>query len=40
MGMSGMKNPSGKPVPDFPKQKQEWALRFRDSSHSRGEMRD
>jgi hypothetical protein len=28
------------PVPDFVKQRQEWALRFRDSSHSRGEIRD
>jgi len=27
-------------VLDFVKQKQEWGLRFRDSSHSDGEMRE
>jgi hypothetical protein len=27
-------------VADFVKQKQEWALRFRDSSYSGGERRD
>jgi len=40
MGISGMKNLSVTPLPGFAKQKQEWALHFRDSSHSRSEMRD
>jgi len=35
-----MKNLSVNHVPDFAKQKQELALRFRDSGHSRGEIRD
>ena len=35
-----MKNLSVNHVPDFAKQKQELALRFRDSAHSRGEIRD
>src|SRR5260370_8037653 len=39
MGISGMKNLSVTPVAGA-KQKQEWALHFRDSSHSRSEMRD
>jgi len=35
-----MKNLSVNDVPDFAKQKRELALRFRDSAHSRGEIRD
>jgi hypothetical protein len=35
-----MKNLSVNHVPDFAKQKQELALRFRDSAHSRGGIRD
>ncbi len=35
-----MKNLSVNLVPDFAKQKQELALRFRDSAQSRGEMPD
>jgi hypothetical protein len=38
MGISGMKNLSVNRVPDFAKQKQELALHFRDSAHSRGEI--
>lgn len=34
------KNVPVTPVLDFATQKQEWALRFRDSSHSGGAMRD
>ena len=40
MGISGMKNLSVTPLLGFAKQKQESALRFRDSAHSNGEMRD
>src|SRR5258708_37117545 len=40
MGTRGMKNLSVNQVPDFAKQKQELALRFRDSAHSRGEIPD
>jgi hypothetical protein len=40
MGISGMKNLRKKSAADFAGQKQEWALHFRDSSHSRGEIRD
>ncbi len=39
MGISGMKNLSVTPVAGA-KQKQEWALHFRDSSHSCSEIRD